>query len=75
MLEEFDEGRSKSFYCIAATLLPVTDLEASLNEAKQEIDKLCIVTDDIKTRANILRKFLNGFAGEREIELRLRSKD
>lgn len=74
MLEEFDGGRSKSFYCIAVTLLPITDLEASLNEAKQEIDKPYIVPDDIKARANILRKFLNGFAGERGIELRLRSK-
>ena len=30
MLKQFDEGRSKSVYCIAATLLPITDLESAL---------------------------------------------
>ena len=30
MLKRFDDGRSKSFYCIATTLLPIRDLEKSL---------------------------------------------
>jgi len=29
MLEGFDDGRSRSFYCIAATLLPIEALESS----------------------------------------------
>lgn len=75
VLKEFDEGRSKSFYCVATTLLPITDLEASLNKAEQEIRKSGINPDDIKVKAGILRKFLNSFANEREIELKLRTKE
>jgi hypothetical protein len=30
MIRNFDDGRSKSFYCVAATLLPGTALEATI---------------------------------------------
>ena len=72
MLVEFNEGRSKSFYCLAAALLPTADLEASLGEAEQEIRNNSTGPDDAKARASILRRFLNSHAGERGIELRLR---
>jgi len=72
MLKNFNDGRSKSFYCIATTLLPITDLEASLNRTEQEIkaDKTGLV--DFKTKSRILKGFLNNFAAKSEIELKLR---
>jgi len=73
MLEEFNEGRSKSFYCLAATLLPIADIEVSLTAAKEEIHNDGIDLEAVKTKANILRKFLNSFAVGRGIELRLRN--
>ena len=51
MLEEFNDGRSKSYYCIAATLLPMKDLETSLTKAKQEIEVENIRLDDFKTKS------------------------
>jgi len=36
MLKEFDDGKSKSFYYIASALLPIVDLETSLNKAKEK---------------------------------------
>jgi len=69
MLEEFNEGRSKSFYCLAATLLPIADIEVSLTAAKEEIHNDGIDLEAVKTKANILRKFLNSFAVGRGIEL------
>ena len=74
MLKDFDDGKSKSFYCIGVTLLPIADLEASLNKAEQEIRTGSIRLNDIKARANILRKFLSSFANEKGVELRLRKK-
>ena len=72
MLAEFNEGRSKSFYCLATTLLSIPDLEASLSKAEEEIRNNSTRPEDVKTKANILRIFLNSYAHERGIELRLR---
>jgi uncharacterized protein (DUF342 family) len=71
MLKEFNDGRSKSFYCLAATLLPIADLEASLITAEQEIQRNGVKLEDIKVRADILRRLLNSYANERRIDLRL----
>lgn len=74
MLKNFDEGRSKSFYCIAATLLPISGLETSLKETEQKIKADKIRADDIKTKSKILKDFLNNFASKKGIELKLRKK-
>lgn len=74
MLKSFDDGKSKNFYCIAATLLPSIDLETSLNKAEQKIKADKIRIDDIKTKSKILKGFLNNFAAREGIELKLRKK-
>jgi len=62
MLNDYDEGRSKSFYCLATTLLTIESLEKSLNNVEK--------SDDIKIRAKNLKKILN----EIGVELKLRKK-
>ena len=74
MLNYFDEGRSKSFYCLAAALLPITDLEKSLARSEHRIETNKIEAGDIKTRADILRELLEYFAAEERIQLKLRKK-
>jgi len=74
MLGDFDDGRSRSFYCIATTLLPVTELEALLGEAKRKIKMDKVKADDTKTRAAILKELLSGFAARGGVELKLRKK-
>jgi hypothetical protein len=74
MLQHFDDGRSRSFYCIAATLLPIEDLEASLAKARKEVVASKIKPDDIKSKAKILRGFLNVCAAGGRIELKLRKR-
>jgi hypothetical protein len=74
MLEEFDDGRSKSFYCIATALLPVTALEESLHHAQQQIKQDKAKSGDIKTRAGILRGLLDDCAAKTGVELKLRHK-
>jgi len=74
MLEEFDDGRSKSFYSIATALLPVTALEESLNHAQQQIEQDEAKSRDIKTRAGILRGLLDDCAAKTGVELKLRHK-
>jgi len=74
MLNNYDDGRSKSFYCIAATLLPIKDLEKSLDETKQKLGADNIEWNDIKTKAKILKGFLKDLATREGIELKLRKK-
>jgi len=75
MIKDFDDGRSKSFYCIASTLLPIRELEMSLDETEQKMKVDKIKSDDVKAKAGILKKFLNDLAAREGIELRLRKKE
>jgi len=74
IIKDFDDGRSKSFYCIAATLLPLKDIEAALNETEQKIKAEKAGLDGLKNRSQILKRFLNDFAAQEGIELKLRKK-
>lgn len=74
MLLAFDDGRAKSFYCTVAALLPVADLEMSLDRARQQTGTVELGPDDMRTRAGVLRGLLDECATRRGIELRLRKK-
>ena len=62
MIANFDDGRSRSFYCKSAALLNLTTLENSLDKAIQKIKTDNIKPNDTKTKAKILRGILGGVA-------------
>jgi hypothetical protein len=72
MLQEFDDGRSKSLYCLATALLPVTALEESLHHAQEQMKQDKAKSGDIKTRAGILKGLLDDRAARTGVELKLR---
>jgi hypothetical protein len=74
MLNNFNEGRSKSFYCIATALLPIGDLENALNSALKQIKGDGISSNDLKTKSRILRNHLTQIANSKNIELKLHKK-
>jgi len=67
MLRDFNEGRSKSYYCIAATVLHSEELEAALAKARKESTGL-----DIKGRSKILHSILDDVASKKGYRLVLR---
>ncbi|MBN1916055.1 DUF3795 domain-containing protein [Candidatus Dojkabacteria bacterium] len=71
-MKNFDEGRSKSFYCISCTLLPINSLEESIEFSNQKIKEGKIRHNDLKARSKILREQLKKFAIKEGIELKLR---
>jgi len=75
MLEGFNDGRSKGFYCLAAALLSIPALETSLSETERKMKAGKVKANDVKTKAKILREFLEGFAAREGVELKLRSKN
>ncbi len=77
MLKFFDEGRSRSFCCIAMALLPIADIEASLQKSEQRLKAEAERggLDDRRLKSRILRESLNESAARRGIDLRLRRRE
>ena len=69
MLQEFNEGRSKSYYCIAAAVLETGELEEALAQAHQNSEG-----PGIKERSGIFHRILNEIAQQRNYSLKLRKK-
>jgi len=62
MIANFDDGRSRSFYCKSAALLDLTTLENSLDQAIKKIKTDNIQPNDTKTKAKILKGILSEIA-------------
>jgi len=68
LLEHYDDGRSKSFYCIACQLIPLDSLKAALAEAEVEISE----SADIKEKSKLVRAAISRHANALGLDLRLR---
>jgi len=67
MLREFNDGRSKSYCCIAATVMETGELEEALTQAHQNSDGL-----DIREESRVLHSVLDEIARQRNYYLKLR---
>lgn len=67
MLREFNEGRSKSYFCIAATVMEIGKLEEALERAERDSHGR-----DRKERSKVLHAILDEIAVQREYCLKLR---
>ena len=72
MLQGYNDGRSKSFYCLAATLLTLKSLKEAIVKSEQAIEERSIGKDDIKGKVKILKEILNLIALEENEELKYR---
>jgi hypothetical protein len=68
MLQDFNEGRSKTFYSIASTVLEIEELENALSEAKKQSEGL-----KIKEKAKVLHQILDNIAERQNYCLKLRT--
>ena len=58
MLTEYDDGRSKSFFCKAAVLLDLENLAGCLDKADQKIRTEKVKQGNVKKKAQILKGIL-----------------
>jgi hypothetical protein len=58
MIENFDDGRSRSFFCKAAALHEVAILSSSIEKATRKINTDNINRNDTKTKAKIFKEIL-----------------
>ena len=71
LLENYNDGRKKNFFCVAVNLLELGDLKSVMQEieTEQELGSL-----SRKERAAYIKKRLENIAAERQIVLKLRKK-
>lgn len=71
LLDNYNDGRKKSFFCLAVNLLELEDLRTIKRQVslEDEMDGL-----PIKERAACMKRMLEDKARERQIELKLRKK-
>jgi hypothetical protein len=69
MLKNFNEGRSKSYYCIAATVLELEELKEALAKAKKESEG---IDNNIKEKSKLLHSILDDIASKKKYYLKLR---
>jgi hypothetical protein len=67
MLNQYNEGRSKSYYCIAATILEIDELENIISNAKVLSDGM-----NIKDRSKVLHSLIDSVAKDKNYHLKLR---
>jgi hypothetical protein len=68
LIDNYDEGRSKSFYCTSCQLVPLGKLREALAEAEAKMT----ADMDIKEKAKLVRAAINNLADALQIDLRLR---
>ena len=67
MLDEFNEGRSKSYLCIAATVLDIEELRDALSQAKEKSAGLVV-----KDRSRLMHSVIDSIASGKNYCLKLR---
>ena len=67
MLDEFNDGRSKSYYCIAATVLTIGELQETLTSARDSTRSL-----QQKEKAKIMHSAIENVASKKRYHLKLR---
>ena len=67
MLQNFNEGRSKNYYCIAVTIFEIEELKMALTKAKKNSVGL-----EIKDKSTILHSVLDEIAQKKNYCLKLR---
>ncbi len=68
LLKQFDDGRSKAFYCISCQLLPLDSLKSALAESEKAINE----NTGIKEKSGLIRAAINRLADTLHIGLKLR---
>lgn len=69
LLGSFDDGRSKSYFCLASALLPLTSLEAISGAIKDHLDR-----DDIRAGNRLVKELIDAAAHQHEVTLKLNNK-
>jgi hypothetical protein len=69
MLHDFNEGRSMSLYCKAASRMPTDSIRAAIKEAKEKMAREKIDKSDLKSKARIFKEILKDLISRLKLNL------
>ncbi len=68
LIDNYNDGRAKSFYCISCQLIPLDNLRAVVEDVETKITE----ATDIKKKARLVRAVIHNMAKSLQIDLKLR---
>ena len=72
LLDNFNDGRRKSFFCMAVNLIEIEDLKSAVKEIEDEVSGKELT---VKEKAVISVEILKSAAARKNIVLKLRKKE
>ena len=69
LLQNYNEGRSMSFYCEVCTRMPINLINEAMKEAKKKIVIEKIDKSDLKAKAKILKSLIKNMAVKSNINM------
>ena len=69
LLQEYNDGRSASFYCKVCARMPIGLIDRAIGKSKARLSAEKVQRTDMKWRAGILRESINGSASKAGIRL------
>lgn len=73
LLEDWDNGRLKSYFCLAVNLLPLVDLEVAMTKLRNlKNQQDTITTVDSTNNSDVAKEYFDTLAAEKGISLQLR---
>ena len=72
LLDNFNDGRRKSFFCMAVNLIEIEDLKSAVKEIEEEVSGKELT---VKEKAVISVEILKSAAARKNIILKLRKKE
>lgn len=74
LLDNYNDGRSMSFYCSACIVMSISLINQAIDEMKQKLSDNHIDNSDVKAKAKVLRAIIQELASKSGIDLKLRNK-
>jgi hypothetical protein len=71
ILSRYNDGKNKSYFCIAVALLDIKCLNILIKNTERKIKKENIMENDLKNRAIILKNILTEYANENNLKIKL----
>ena len=72
LLQNYNEGRSMSFFCKVSTRMPVVFINKAIKEANKKLINEKVNKSDMKSRAKILKEVIKNLALKVDVNLGLK---
>lgn len=70
LLEDYNDGRSMSFYCKACSRMPIESIHRAIVDVEEKFKRENIDESDLKSKAKMVKTCVQGLAGKAGVNLK-----